>query len=193
MKLNSIWVRQAVFYTGAVVVMAVAVGLILAAGLPERADYSGFFVEDAGFVAPEQGAVAPPFALPSLSGQTIDLMSLRGSPVVLNFWATWCEPCVIEMPMLQDVYGDYENVRLLAVNMGEDSADVAQWVQSAGLTFDILLDKDRHLERVYALRGQPSTFVIAPDGIIIAVFYGPVSEAALRSALAPYVKERGNE
>lgn len=189
-KLPGRAMKRLTFLVGALLALILAAMLVIGAGLPERAVYTGQFVVRIGFTAPEPGAIAPPFRTKALTGETIDLPALRGSPVILNFWATWCEPCVLEMPLLQSIYEDDENLHILAINMGEDPAVVAQWVQGMGLTYTILLDTERRLERLYALRGQPSTYVIAPDGVIAAIFYGPVSETALRSAIAPLVKEK---
>jgi thiol-disulfide isomerase/thioredoxin len=140
---------------------------------------------DIGYVAPEVGAFAPPFERYTLAGESIQLALLRGQPVLLNFWATWCEPCRLEMPLLQTLHEEYPQLRILAINLGEDPVTVAQWVQTLELTFDIVLDPTRQLEREYALRGQPSTYVIAPDGRLSAIFYGIAPEPALRSALEP--------
>lgn len=170
--------------------MAFIAALVVAfhTGLPQRAQFTGRVEADGRTIAPELNAVAPSFALYTLDNRLIELADLRGAPVVVNFWATWCEPCRVEMPALQAVYQAYQDkgLRILAVNLGETHATAGAWAEQMGLTFDILLDPSQHIAALYQLRGQPSTYVIAPDGVITHVYYGPTSEAALRGALAPY-------
>jgi thiol-disulfide isomerase/thioredoxin len=174
---------------GALLALLAAFVLVMWAGLPDRAAYTGQYVPEIGYVAPEIGAFAPPFDRQTLTGQRVQLTALRGQPVLLNFWATWCEPCRLEMPLLQTLHEEYPQLRILAINLGEDPVSVAEWVQRLELTFDIVLDPARQLELDYALRGQPSTYVIAPDGRLSAIFYGIAPEPALRAALEANVRQ----
>jgi peroxiredoxin len=169
----------------AVIVLIAAAALLYQAGLPQRADYSGLVIDGLGVVAPEIGAIAPPFEQPTLSGDTLALFDLRGESVVINFWATWCPPCIVEMPALQELH-DETGVRIIGVNMGEERDIVAAWVAENGITFDIVLDPQGQVSQTYRLRGQPSTYVVAPDGIITHIFYGTVAMAALQDALATH-------
>lgn len=173
---------------GALVAFATAFVLLHNAGLPNRADYTGFFVDGIGRVAPEGGSIAPPFSQPTLSGHNLSLLDLRGEPVIVNFWATWCVPCRVEMPELQDFHEE-TGVRVLGVNIGEDRAAIAAWVEEFDLTFDLLLDPQQRVYQQYRVRGQPSTYVIAPDGIITHIYFGPTTAATLREALNA-VRER---
>lgn len=136
-------------------------------------------------IAPRPGATAPPLQLPTLDGQRLILGELRGDVVVVNFWATWCEPCRLEMPELQALYERYEEdgLRVVGVNLGESAETAQRWVDDLGLTFDIVLDRDGYAATLYQLRGQPSTYVIAPDGVITQVFYGAVDVGALETAV----------
>lgn len=169
------------FASGALLVGAIA--LVVGAGLPQRAAFTGADMPEIGRVAPEIGSLAPPIQRPSLSGATIDLFALRGAPVIVNFWATWCVPCRVEMPELQALHDD-TGVQIIGANLGEPRAAVARWVSDLGLTFDIALD-DAHLHVAtdYRVRGYPSTFVIDSDGIITHIFYGPVTRDTLEHAL----------
>jgi peroxiredoxin len=180
--------KRLIYSIGAVLSIAGALLLIVNAGLPERAQFTGQVIPGQLPIAPEIAAVAPSFELPSFDNGSLRLSDLRGKPVVINFWATWCEPCRVEMPALQQVYETYQNqgLRILAVNLGEPATAVRNWVQDLGLTFDVLLDQDGSTATLYHLRGQPSTYVISPDGMIVQIFYGPVDEANLRNTLAPY-------
>jgi peroxiredoxin len=177
------------WYIGAGVCFLAAALLAWNAGLPERAEFTGRVIPGELPVAPEIGAVAPPFTAQTVDGTRVSLTDLRGQPVLVNFWATWCVPCRVEMPMLEEVYRDTraKGLRILAVNLGEDPQTARQWGQGLGLTFDLLSDPRGDIAALYALRGQPSTYVISPNGLITAIFYGPASGDALRSALAPYL------
>ncbi len=161
------------------------IAILLTTGLPLRTDYTGFIIEGEGIVAPERNAIAPRFSNPSLTTDNFQLMDLRGQVVILNFWATWCGPCRAEMPILQTLHEEYanQNVRIVAVNIGESRPIVEQWVNEMGLTFDIILDEQGDVVASYQLRGEPSTFIISPEGIITDVFYGAVSENTLRNRI----------
>lgn len=166
-----------------------AAALLFITGLPERADYTGFFLETGQRVAPEINSLAPPIDTTTLSNDALSLDGLRGSPVIVNFWATWCAPCRFEMAELQNLYEEHRasGLRILAVNLNEPTPLVQQWVDEMGLTYDILPDEDQAIARTYRLFAPPSTFVISPEGIIIQIFFGPVTADQLESVLAPYL------
>jgi peroxiredoxin len=173
---------------GAVICLIAAFFVVLGAGLPERATYTGF-IEAGQEYAPELNAIAPPFEAQTLVGGTLRLADLRGKAVLINFWATWCEPCKAEMPDLQAVYAAYQarGLRVLGVNLGEGKADVEAWVKQHGLTFDIVLDDEQRIASLYQLRGQPSSYLIAPDGVITQIYYGPTTRQSLEAAIAPFL------
>jgi thiol-disulfide isomerase/thioredoxin len=172
---------------GAVACLALAVALLFAAGLPQRAAYSGEILPNGQVIAPEIGASAPTFLAPTLSG-VVDLSELRGTPLVINFWATWCVPCRVEMPELQALHAAQPTVRVLAVNLGEPLDLIVDWVRHFGLTFEIVLDAEQTIAAAYRLRGQPSTYVISPEGVVTAIFYGPTTQQALEAALEPFLR-----
>jgi thiol-disulfide isomerase/thioredoxin len=174
---------------GALACFAAALVLLLAAGLPSRAAYSGQISPAGQLVAPEIGAFAPPWRAPTLTS-TVDLQALRGAPVVINFWATWCVPCRVEMPELQAFHEAQPAVPIVAVNLGESRELIVDWVSRLGLTFDIALDADGSIASLYRLRGQPSTYVVSPGGVITAIFYGPTTRQSLEAALAPFITEK---
>jgi peroxiredoxin len=163
-----------------------ALSLVVTVGLPDRAVYSGLITE-AGIFAPEIGFQAPLFAAERLGGESLNLFELRGSPIVINFWATWCGPCAAEMPELQALYDAQHStgLRVLGVNVGENMDAIVTWAQEYNLTFDLLLDPQGVIADQYRLRGQPSTYVLSPDGVITNVFYGPTTRSQLEAALAP--------
>ncbi len=123
---------------------------------------------------PEIGKLAPDFTLNRLDGQEVSLSSFRGRPVLLNFWATWCGPCRIEMPLLQGVYEKWAGTGLvlLAVNLQEGPSEVKEFVESAGYTFPVLLSPGNDVPLAYNIRGIPATFFVDADGVIRDVKIG---------------------
>ncbi len=114
------------------------------------------------------GNPAPDFQLQDIEGQTVTLSSLRGSPVMINFWASWCGPCRDEMPFLQQIYEDRDSygVTLITINLRESLSVVTQFMQSNNLSFPVLLDTDGSVSLNYNVSGIPTTFFIDKDGII---------------------------
>jgi cytochrome c biogenesis protein CcmG, thiol:disulfide interchange protein DsbE len=130
--------------------------------------------------APIVGSKAPEFTLQTLDGETISLSDLEGKAVLINFWATWCEPCKIEMPFFQERYERYSpNFDVLAVNYAEPEDTVRRFVESEGLTFTILLDRSAQVVRQYQVRGYPTTVMVDPDGIIQVYHIGIVTQRQL--------------
>jgi len=151
-------------------------GLALLAGISflwmGRGDYSP---ADAGRIAPDYTGI-------SLDGDTIDLADLRGRVVVLNVWATWCRPCVAEMPALQRLHEDLgdEGLSVVAVSvdnaalvMGDPGEAVRAFVKEHGITFAVLLDPETRIESAYPVAGLPITFVIDREGRIRESVLGP--------------------
>ena len=127
----------------------------------------------AGAVSTEaslKGSRAPDFELPDLNGQVVSLSDFRGKPVFINFWASWCGPCRDEIPYIQEIFEDKEwidrGLVILAINLGEDSSTVTEFMQAYGLSFTVLLDSKLHVAQEYNIRPIPTTFLIDEDGII---------------------------
>lgn len=120
------------------------------------------------------GSLAPDFQFYNSQEELVSLSDLRGEPVVLNFWATWCGPCVYEMPYLQEVYEEWSDngLVLLTINMGGTSSQVKEFLQSHDLSLPVLLDTNRDLAARYNIRYVPTTFFIDGDGTIQAVKVG---------------------
>jgi len=115
------------------------------------------------------GEPAPDFKLQNLDGQYISLSDLRGKPVLLNFWATWCKFCRYEMPYLQQVYEEWSDKGLvvLAINIGESHSKAKRFLQTHNLSLPVLLDTKANVAQRYNIRGLlPTTFFIDKDGTI---------------------------
>jgi peroxiredoxin len=126
------------------------------------------------------GQPAPDFNFYVTEEQSISLSDLQGSPVLLNFWATWCGPCASEMPYLQQVYDDWQErgLVLLAINIGESYSEVEDFVQSRGLSLPVLLDSEGIVASQYGVGPIPTTFFIDSQGIVQHVQVGYFQSAA---------------
>lgn len=130
-----------------------------------------------------------------MDGKSFTLSDLRGQAVLINLWASWCVPCRSEMPAMQRVYEDLraEGFEILAVNAtNQDSRTAAQaFVNEMGLSYPILMDVDGLVSRQYGLRALPTSFFVAPDGIIQEVVVGgPMGEALLRIRVEQLLEAR---
>ena len=178
--------RKLFLLSAAAACFTLAAVLFLQGGLPERAAYTGLVLDSGQIAAPELDFLAPSFAGDTLTGLALTLEDLRGNPVVVNFWATWCVPCRVEMPELQRLHEQFPDVTILGVNLAEQPGVVQRWVDEFGLTFPIVLDREAIIATRYQVRVQPSTFVISPEGIISRIYYGPVTAQQLDSVLSEY-------
>jgi len=182
---NSFWRGRAWLWIGAGLIIALAVGLLV--GGSQIFSILSLRISG-GDVAPQVNAYAPDFELISLSGSSLSLSSLRGKPVVVNFWATWCAPCVEEMPAIQKYYEKYPGeFEVVAVNADEPEIDVRQFVSDMGLTFNVVLDPGGKIQGVYQLRGYPTTFFVDAAGIIRVEHIGQLHG----DQLAAYLNDLG--
>lgn len=131
------------------------------------------------------GNVAPDFELDDLNGKPLRLNDLRGKAVILNFWATWCEPCRQEMPLLQKAFAQYaaEGLVIVGVDLGEEPAVVQNYVDQLGVDFPIALDRQEQVSRRYRVFGLPTSFFIDRQGVIDYMLVGPVSDKLLQRQL----------
>ena len=122
-----------------------------------------------------EGAPAPPLRLPAMQGGEVGLESYRGHVVLVNFWATWCPPCVEEMPSLERLHRALgpEGLSVLGVSVDEDEGAVREFVARHGLSFPILRDPGGHTAASYRTTGWPETFIVGPDGTILRILVGP--------------------
>jgi len=123
----------------------------------------------------KEGALAPALNLRTLAGGSTDLGSLRGRLVVVNFWATWCPPCVAEMPSLERAHRALgaEGLVVLGVSVDEDEGAVREFVARQGVSFPILRDPGGRAAAAYRTTGYPETFLVGPEGTVRKIFVGP--------------------
>ena len=124
---------------------------------------------------PWSGGATPALELGTLDGSTRRLEDYRGRVVLVNFWATWCEPCREEMPSIERLRRsiDARRFAVLAVNVGEGQRAAATFVEKMGLGgFNVLLDRDIKTSRAWGARVLPATFIVDPAGKVRYSYYG---------------------
>lgn len=149
---------------------------------------------DPALSSPQVGAVAPDFATTNLEGEIVSLADFRGRPVIINFWATWCAPCRIEMPELQTVYQEYQDEELviLAINREEDAERISDFFyDEMELTFTPLLDEDALVANLFNVFNMPTTYFVDAEGIITAVHRGAMSRAQIEGYLENTISSSG--
>src|SRR3954447_12306663 len=147
--------------------------------------FAGLGKDPAIIDSPLIGKPAPPFALKAVgSGETIDLTALRGKPVVLNFWATWCGPCYEEHPTLVANARNLPNVQFVGVVFNDDESKIMRFLADRGTAYPTLLDANGKTAIAYGVGGVPETYFINPAGTIVAKFEGPMSTEILQANLA---------
>lgn len=124
----------------------------------------------------QPGAPAPPIRLEQLSGGTSDLAADRGKVILVNFWATWCEPCKTEMPALQQLANDLRGqpFRMYSIDLQEDAQAIEGFQRQYNLDLYVLLDEDGSVTRAYGVRGLPATFLIDRQGVVKVQRLGPL-------------------
>ena len=137
--------------------------------------------------APVVGRRAPEFRLAKLDGEPLALAELQGKPVVLNFIATWCGPCKVELPAFQRLAGRRPELSVLLVDLGEDSEMVSEFLDSLKVSLPTVLDESGQVTKSYRVRGLPSTFFIDRAGVIRAIQLGALDERALESGVTKIV------
>lgn len=136
------------------------------------------------------GEAVPPFRVSALDGREVTRQDLAGKVTIVNFWNTWCIPCREEAPALQDFYAahaDDPDFVMLGIVRDDTRSAVDRWVRNRGDEWTIAMDPGGRAALAFGTRGQPETFAISPDGVIVGYRLGPSSVAdleALRAAAA---------
>lgn len=126
----------------------------------------------------------PGMALVSIDGTAVKLADFKGKPTVVNLWATWCPPCVREMPVLHQAQADHPAVNFVFVNAGESAERVNAWLQMRKLPLkNVLLDATNEVTAQFKTPGYPTTLFFDANGVLVSVRVGEVSRATLEERL----------
>ena len=129
----------------------------------------------------KRGHSAPNFTFPGLDGKMVSLADYRGQVVLVNIWATWCPPCVDEMPSMEKLYQELkeEGFEILAVSIDESGSEaVGPFVTKHKLSFPVLLDPRGEIKALYQVTGIPESYIIDKKGIVVEKIVGPRNWAA---------------
>jgi cytochrome c biogenesis protein CcmG/thiol:disulfide interchange protein DsbE len=160
------------------------VGFVIAAALVGVL-FLGLGKNPAAIRSPLIGKPAPMFALREVgTGRTVDVSTLKGKPVVINFWATWCGPCWEEHPVLVEnarVLG--ANVQFLGVVFQDSEEKILTFLNQRGSSYPTVVDDRGKTAIAYGVGGVPETFFLDGNGVIVAKYSGPMTSAALQENL----------
>ena len=130
----------------------------------------------------EVGEPAPGFALEGLGGGEVSLSGLEGKVVVLNFWASWCGPCRLEMPDFQEAWEEHrqQGVVFVGIAVDDTASEASKFAEQVGVTYPLALDTTGDVARAYRIRAVPSTYFIDREGKLATTLHGLANQGALR-------------
>ncbi|RCX23742.1 peroxiredoxin [Fontibacillus phaseoli] len=136
------------------------------------------------------GRAAPEFQAVNTDGEKVSLSEYRGKVVVLNFWASWCEPCVREMPLINTVFQDSNSEAVtLFVNAGESKGTINEFLSEHQFDFPVIIDATGRISGLYAVTGLPVTYLLDKNGNIAHSFIGEISSEQQLSQFIETLKE----
>ena len=123
-------------------------------------------------------------AFTAADGTQMTLADMKGTPVVLNMWATWCKPCVKEMPAFDEVASSQDGVRIIGVNVADDADDAAAFAADLGVGYEQFNDPTGALSDAFEVTGLPATAFVDADGTVVEVHAGALTADQLRDRIA---------
>lgn len=142
---------------------------------------------------PKAGAAAPDFTLHDMKGNSVQLSSFKGSAVVVDFWATWCEPCKIEMPWLVDLQKKYgpQGLQILGVAMDDaDEQTIQEFARKMGVNYPVLKGTEAVADQYGGLDGLPATFFVDRSGKIVDVAVGLMSQSVIEDSIKRALEQK---
>jgi peroxiredoxin len=156
------------------------------------ASFAGLIMTTAVNAGTDDGP-APDFALKSQSGENLRLSEFQGEVVMINFWASWCGPCRQEMPLLDELYTQYQPLgfTILGVNVEEDSSKAKQLLKESPVNFPILFDNKSEVSKLYKVVAMPSTVLVDRDGNVRYLHQGykPGYEESYQQQVRALIRE----
>lgn len=144
-----------------------------------------FAVVNAG--GEELSEPAPEIVLPNFEGETVRLSDFEGQPLVVNYWASWCVPCISEMPGFERVYQQRQGeVAFLGINLADDPWAAEAVREQTGITYPVARDADGSSFEAFGAFGMPTTVFISPEGGIVELYTGELSAEALAERIDRY-------
>jgi|SRR5271165_1447576 len=177
------------------VVVAFVVAGMLYFGYHQARRSASVAGSDASFSGVAIAKPAPDFTLESLSGQNVRLSDLRGKAVLLNFWATWCAPCKIEMPWFVELQNEYgsQGLQIVGVAMDDSSKeDIAKFAKDMGVNYPVLIGKEAVGEEYGGVPALPETFFIGRDGKIVDKIIGLKGKAEIEDSVKKALSTQGS-
>ena len=174
------------------IVVAIVISLMLVFGI-QKARH-GKSAAPLGGANKLQGQPAPDFTLTTVQGQTVKLSDYRGKAVLLNFWATWCEPCKIEMPWFVDLQKKYGPQGLQVIGVAMDDAspkEIGEFAQKMSVNYPVLVGKEAVGDQYGGIPYLPSTFYISRDGKVVERVFGLVSRSEIESNIQKALGQPG--
>ena len=135
-----------------------------------------------------KGENATNFTGETILGEKIELTKTGTEKTLINFWGSWCEPCIREMPALESAYSKYNNFALISVNVGESKLVIDQFINRYNLSFPVISDRDSSIRQAYHVGNLPVTFLVDSEGIIEEVHEGELTEEMLNDWMNISVK-----
>jgi len=136
----------------------------------------------------EQASAAPDFTVYDVDGNAYKLSDFRGKPVILNFWASWCGPCKMEMPDLEKAYQEYgDQIQFMMVDLADGSQETVEkasaFIKEQGYTFPVFYDTDMEGAYAYGVTGIPVTYFINAEGVFEAYYQSAMSAEVLQKGI----------
>jgi len=192
--------RTVIAGAGVVLAVAAALWLTLLQPGPDGGDDTGGVVElpakllvDGRAVGERIDNLAPDFELRTLDGESVRLSDLRGRPVLINFWASWCGPCRREVPALiraQDRWGE-QGLTVIGVNIEESDSQALDFANEFGINYAVPMDYRGEVFRAFGgggINGPPRSFFVDPDGVIIRIYAGQVPDELIATHAREFVE-----
>jgi peroxiredoxin len=178
--------RATLFILGGGLLIGLLMGAVVFVGMPRFNASATTPLPSDGTPAPMTGAPAPDFTLTNINGTEVSLKDLKGNPVLINYWATWCVPCKDEMPAIEAAYQEHKDTGLtvLAVDADEGLNEVINFINTMDISFEVLMDPGSTVNELYRVRAYPTSFFVGRDGTIKAMQIGVMNEAQLAEHLA---------